>query len=72
MSHSKMIYFLLAVKVTLSRLISRNKQELYVQINTEALSCNHCCRGKLISITYSECMSIALVIQHAKRMRRVM
>jgi hypothetical protein len=26
---------------------------------------------KAISITYSECMSIALVIQHAKRTRRI-
>jgi len=24
-----------------------------------------------ISITYSECVSVALVIQHAKRMRRI-
>jgi hypothetical protein len=26
---------------------------------------------KQVSITYSECVSVALVIQHAKRMRRV-
>jgi hypothetical protein len=26
---------------------------------------------KAISITYSECVSVALVIQHAKRMRRI-
>jgi hypothetical protein len=32
---------------------------------------NHCCRGKAISIKYSVCVSIALVIQHAKRMRRI-
>jgi hypothetical protein len=31
---------------------------------------NHCCRGKAISITYSECMSVALGIEHAMRMRR--
>jgi hypothetical protein len=36
-----------------------------------ARSRNHCCRGKAISITYSECVSVALVIQHAKRMRRI-
>jgi hypothetical protein len=35
------------------------------------LRCNHCYRRKGISITYSECMSIALVIQHAVRMRRI-
>ena len=25
----------------------------------------HCCHGKAISITYSECVFVALVIQHA-------
>jgi hypothetical protein len=39
--------------------------------NIEARSSNHCCRGKAISITYCECVSVALVIQHAKRMRRI-
>ena len=32
---------------------------------------NHCCSGKTISITYYEYMFVALVIQHAKRMRRI-
>jgi hypothetical protein len=36
----------------------------------EALSRNHCCRGTEISFTYSKCMSVALFIQHSKRMRR--
>jgi hypothetical protein len=31
----------------------------------------HFCRVKVISITYSQCMSVALDIQHAKRMRRL-
>jgi hypothetical protein len=31
----------------------------------------YCCSEKAVSTTYSECMSVALVIQHAKRMRRV-
>jgi hypothetical protein len=39
--------------------------------NVCARSRNHCCRGKTISITYFECVSLALVIQHAKRMRRI-
>ena len=34
-------------------------------------SCNDRCRGKAISITYSECVSVALVIQHAMRMRHI-
>jgi len=33
---------------------------------------NHCCLGKGISIAYCECVSIALVIRRAKRMRYVM
>jgi len=40
-----------------------------VQCNIEARLCDHCCREKEISITYSECVSIALVIQCAIRMR---
>jgi len=37
----------------------------------EARSCNHCCGGKARIITYSECVSVALVIQHAMRMRHI-
>jgi hypothetical protein len=33
---------------------------------------NRCCRGKAIGIKYSECVPVALVIQHAKRMHHVM
>jgi len=32
--------------------------------NTEARSCNRYCSGKAISITYSECVSVALDTQH--------
>ena len=28
---------------------------------------NHCCRGKVKRITYSQCVSVALVIQQPKR-----
>ena len=38
---------------------------------TDARSCNHCCSGKEISVTYFQCVSVALIIQHAKRMRRI-
>ena len=33
------------------------------------LSCNHCCSGKALSITY--CMLVALIIQHAMRMLHI-
>jgi hypothetical protein len=44
---------------------------MYVYRNIQAPSSNHYCRGKAISITYSECVFGALVIQHAKRMHRI-
>jgi hypothetical protein len=37
--------------------------------NTAARSRNLCCGGKAVSITYSECVSVALFNQHAKRVR---
>jgi hypothetical protein len=37
--------------------------------NVEALSRNRCCRAKAISIAYSECVVVALGIQHAFHMR---
>ena len=49
----------------------QTRQAMYGNI-TKARSRNHCCRAKAISITYSQCVSVALVIQHAKRMRRIM
>jgi hypothetical protein len=51
-------------------LFTGNKKN-YVLHNIEARSRNHCCSGKAVSITYSECVSVALAIQHAKRMRRI-
>jgi len=40
--------------------------------NIEALPREHCFRGKAIGITYSECVSVAVVIQHVKRMRGIL
>jgi len=40
-----------------------------VSRNVEERSCNPCCSGKVVIITYSECMFVALGIQHAVQMR---
>jgi hypothetical protein len=39
--------------------------------NTAARLRNHCCRGKAIRFSYSECVSVDLDIPHVKRMRRI-
>jgi len=39
--------------------------------NTEAHSLKHCCGGKVVSITYSEGVYVALHIQHEKCMRPI-
>jgi len=42
---------------------------MYVKRHIEVLSYNHCCCRRAISITYSECVFVALDIQRAMRMR---
>jgi hypothetical protein len=37
-----------------------------------ARSHSHCCRKRAVSIEYYGCVSVALLIQYAKRMRRIM
>jgi len=41
---------------------------MYIKI-FETCSYNHCCSGKAVSITYSECVFVALYIQNEMRMR---
>jgi len=42
---------------------------MHVQTNIKGRSRNHCCRIKAISITYSDCVYVALDTQHAMYMR---
>ena len=41
------------------------------KLNIDERSRNHCCGGKAVSTTYSECVFVALNIQRARRMRRI-
>ena len=43
---------------------------MYCMYN-EARSCNHCCSGRAIGITYSECVFVALDIKHAMCIRHI-
>ena len=44
---------------------------MHVRRNIEARSRNHFVLGKAICVAYSEFASVALVIQHAKRLRHI-
>ena len=48
----------------------QDRQRTY-NVNTEVRSCNNCCRGKSINITYPECVFVALGMQYPMRMRHV-
>jgi hypothetical protein len=39
--------------------------------NIEARLCNRCCSGKTVSITYSECVFVVLVVQNSVCIRRI-
>jgi hypothetical protein len=52
------------------RLLTR--KAMYIWRNIEVLLRKECFRGKEIGITYSECVSVAAVIQHVKRLRRIL
>jgi hypothetical protein len=45
---------------------------MYLYNKTVARLSNNCCLEKVTSITYSECMLVALVIHHKTRMRHIM
>jgi len=47
------------------------RQAMYVWRNIETRSCNYCCCGKAISITYSECVFVDLSVQHSLLVRRI-
>jgi len=50
-------------------IIQTDRQCTY-NVTLRRVSHYHCCGRKEISITHSKCVSVGLVIRHAKRMRR--
>ena len=48
------------------------RKPIYVQRNIEARPCNRCCSGKAISVTYCECVFVALGIQRLPRPFRLL
>jgi hypothetical protein len=51
--------------------VRKTRWSMYVQRNTEERLPAHCYRGKTASVIYSECVAVALVLEHAKCMRRI-
>ena len=47
------------------------RQAMYTQRHNAVRSCSHSCSGKAESITYSECVSVALVTELAMCMRHI-
>jgi hypothetical protein len=43
------------------RALTRQAMDCTYNVTTDSRSCNHCCRAKVVSITYSECVFAALV-----------
>ena len=58
--------------------ISHNSSDVFAnsRFSVEHIPCvnpnNRCCSRQAITITYSECVCVALGIQHAMRMRRIL
>ena len=49
----------------------KTRRAMYVQLNIEVHSRYHFCSGRAVIITYSECVSVASVIQHPTLIRRI-
>ena len=51
--------------------IKQTRYAIYCKSDIDSLSREHCRRRKAIIIKYSECVIVALVIQHEQRLRRI-
>jgi hypothetical protein len=57
--------------VKLTRIICKQEKQCTCKRNIEADSCNLCSSWKATSTTYSGCVSVAIITQHAMRMHRI-
>ena len=62
--------WMFSVSVLSQKYIKQSRQCTYKR-NIQGRWRNHCWDEKALSITFSECVSVTLVIQHAMRMRRI-
>ena len=56
-----------STQVALRKRFRKHSNEAFVSYNSR----NICCPGRVIIVTYTECVPVALIIQHAMRMPRV-
>ena len=57
----------ISTQVALRKGIRKHSNETFVNDN----SSYYCCSGKVLIVTYSDCVPVALIIQHAMRMRLI-
>jgi hypothetical protein len=64
-------YSFCCTTVTKFKILFIQDRQCTYKRNIQARSRNHFCLRKAMSITYTECVSVALVIRHAKRKRHI-
>jgi hypothetical protein len=65
------VYLVYSVRCPLSTKLDLPHENVKLIQTRQARSCNNCCCGKAISITYFECVFVALVIRHEMSMGRI-